>query len=108
MCQRRGWDTHGNNFNCLKEDLLPEFDRGFAALIEDLANRGLLDETLLLVTSEMGRTPRSATRAPEARPVPAAITGLTYDRCAGRRRSPRRSDLWIKRPRLGEYPPITR
>ncbi|WP_202921749.1 DUF1501 domain-containing protein [Anatilimnocola aggregata] len=53
-----GWDTHGNNFACLKEDLLPEFDRGFSALVEDLANRGLLDETLLLVTSEMGRKPK--------------------------------------------------
>lgn len=53
-----GWDTHGNNFNCLKEDLLPEFDRGFSALIEDLAQRGKLDETLLLVTSEMGRKPK--------------------------------------------------
>ena len=53
-----GWDTHGNNFVCLKEDLLPEFDRGFSALIEDLANRSLLDETLLLVTSEMGRKPK--------------------------------------------------
>ncbi len=53
-----GWDTHGNNFNCLKEDLLPEFDRGFSALVEDLSERGLLEETLLLVTSEMGRTPK--------------------------------------------------
>jgi len=53
-----GWDTHGNNFTCLKEDLLPEFDRGFSALIEDLADRGLLDTTLLLVTSEMGRKPK--------------------------------------------------
>ena len=53
-----GWDTHGNNFNCLKDFLLPEFDRGFSALIADLSDRGLLDETLLLVTSEMGRTPR--------------------------------------------------
>jgi hypothetical protein len=53
-----GWDTHGNNFNCLKEDLLPEFDRAFSALVEDLAARGLLARTLLLVTSEMGRTPR--------------------------------------------------
>jgi hypothetical protein len=53
-----GWDTHGNNFNCLKEDLLPGFDRGFSALIGDLADRGLLDQTLLLVTSEMGRTPK--------------------------------------------------
>jgi Protein of unknown function (DUF1501) len=53
-----GWDTHGNNFGCLKEDLLPEFDRAFSALIEDLANQGLLDSTLLLVTSEMGRKPK--------------------------------------------------
>ena len=53
-----GWDTHGNNFNCLKEDLLPEFDRCFSALIEDLAQRNLLDETLVMVTSEMGRTPK--------------------------------------------------
>ena len=53
-----GWDTHGNNFNCLKENLLPEFDRAFSALVEDLAARGLLAQTLLLVTSEMGRTPR--------------------------------------------------
>jgi hypothetical protein len=53
-----GWDTHGNNFVCLKENLLPEFDRGFSALIEDLAQRGLLDETLVLVTSEMGRKPK--------------------------------------------------
>ncbi len=53
-----GWDTHGNNFNCLKEALLPEFDRCFSALIEDLAQRGLLDETLLMVTSEMGRKPK--------------------------------------------------
>ena len=53
-----GWDTHGNNFNCLKENLLPEFDRGFSALIEDLSNRGLIDSTLLMVTSEMGRTPK--------------------------------------------------
>lgn len=53
-----GWDTHGNNFECLQKHLLPEFDQGFSALIEDLDQRNLLDETLLLVTSEMGRGPR--------------------------------------------------
>ncbi len=57
-----GWDTHGNNFVCLKEDLLPEFDQAFAALIEDLALRGLLESTLVLVTSEMGRTPKIGDR----------------------------------------------
>jgi len=53
-----GWDTHGNNFGCLKEDLLPEFDRCYSALIEDLHQRSLLDSTLLLLTSEMGRKPQ--------------------------------------------------
>ncbi len=53
-----GWDTHGNNFSCLKENLLPEFDRGFSALLEDLAQRGLLSDTLVMVTSEMGRKPK--------------------------------------------------
>ena len=53
-----GWDTHGNNFNCLKDHLLPEFDRAFSALIEDLEQSGLLEQTLVLVTSEMGRTPK--------------------------------------------------
>jgi hypothetical protein len=53
-----GWDTHGNNFGCLKEHLLPEFDRCFSALLSDLHQRGLLDQTLVLVSSEMGRAPR--------------------------------------------------
>jgi hypothetical protein len=59
LCKSAGaWDTHGNNFNCLKDHLLPEFDRAFSALIGDLAARGLLDQTLVHVTSEMGRKPK--------------------------------------------------
>ena len=57
-----GWDTHGNNFGCLKDYLLPEFDQAFSALVEDLNQRGMLDETLLLVTSEMGRQPKIGDR----------------------------------------------
>ena len=53
-----GWDTHADNFNCLRKYLLPKFDQSFSALLEDLAQRGLLDDTLVLVTSEMGRKPR--------------------------------------------------
>jgi hypothetical protein len=53
-----GWDTHGNNFNCLKDRLLPEFDQPFAALLDDLHQRGLLESTLVLVSSEMGRKPK--------------------------------------------------
>ncbi len=52
------WDTHSNNFNTLKNVNLPEFDQVQAALLEDLQMRGLLDETLVVVMSEMGRTPR--------------------------------------------------
>lgn len=53
-----GWDTHGNNFGCLRDRLLPDFDRAFAALLGDLHERGRLDDTLVVVSSEMGRTPR--------------------------------------------------
>jgi hypothetical protein len=53
-----GWDTHGSNFACLREHLLPEFDRGCAALLADLHGRGMLESTLVVVSSEMGRQPR--------------------------------------------------
>lgn len=53
-----GWDTHGSNFNCLRRHLLPEFDRCFSALLADLHDRGLLQQTLVLVNSEMGRQPK--------------------------------------------------
>ncbi len=52
------WDTHRNNFSILKENKLPVFDRVYSALLADLEARGLLDETLVVVTSEMGRTPK--------------------------------------------------
>jgi hypothetical protein len=56
------WDTHGNNFHCLKDNLLPEFDRGYSALLEDLDQRDMLQDTLVLVSSEMGRRPRIGDR----------------------------------------------
>ena len=52
------WDTHKRNFAILKENKLPGLDQTFTALMQDLADRGLLDETLIVVLSEMGRTPR--------------------------------------------------
>jgi Protein of unknown function (DUF1501) len=52
------WDTHTKNFSILKENKLPHFDQTFTALLEDLQNRRLLDETLVVVMSEMGRTPK--------------------------------------------------
>jgi hypothetical protein len=56
------WDTHSNHYPRLKEYLLPGFDRAYAALIADLDQRGLLDETLVLCISEHGRTPRIDSR----------------------------------------------
>jgi hypothetical protein len=53
-----GWDTHGDNFNQLKNRLLPITDRTVPTLIEDLQSRGLLDETLIVWMGEFGRTPK--------------------------------------------------
>ncbi len=52
------WDTHENNFAMLKRLLLPFLDRAVAALVDDLADRGLLESTLVVVTGDMGRSPR--------------------------------------------------
>jgi hypothetical protein len=52
------WDTHTHNFSILKENKLPYLDMTYSALMEDLSQRGLLDETLVVIMSEMGRTPR--------------------------------------------------
>ena len=53
-----GWDTHQDNFNLMKDKLLPPWDQGMAALLADLHDRGLLDTTLVWSTGEMGRTPK--------------------------------------------------
>ncbi|HUE75053.1 MAG TPA: DUF1501 domain-containing protein [Pirellulaceae bacterium] len=52
------WDTHTKNFSILKDNKLPNLDQTLSALLEDLDARGLLDETLVVLTSEMGRTPK--------------------------------------------------
>lgn len=52
------WDTHYNNFKVLKKDLLPKLDAGLSTLFRDLADRKMLDSTLVLVMGEFGRTPR--------------------------------------------------
>ncbi|MEX2188086.1 MAG: DUF1501 domain-containing protein [Pirellulales bacterium] len=54
----QAWDTHRDHFPLLKRALLPYFDRAFSALLADLAERGLLDETLVVAMGEFGRTPR--------------------------------------------------
>jgi uncharacterized protein (DUF1501 family) len=53
-----GWDTHVNNFRSLKDRLLPRIDRGYAALLQDLQARGLLENTLVVWFGDFGRTPK--------------------------------------------------
>lgn len=52
------WDTHGNAFPNLKNYLLPPMDRSVSALLDDLDERGLLEDTLVVMAGEFGRTPK--------------------------------------------------
>src|SRR5439155_21858767 len=52
-----GWDTQGDNFNSLRRQL-PALDRGLSALIQDLDQRGMLQDTIIVMWGEFGRTPR--------------------------------------------------
>ena len=52
------WDTHSHNFNRLKKRMLPVFDQAASALLADLYQRGTLDETLVVMLTDFGRTPR--------------------------------------------------
>jgi hypothetical protein len=54
----QGYDSHRNHLDWCRAELLPPTDRALAALVEDLSQRGLLDETLVVMMGEFGRTPR--------------------------------------------------
>jgi len=56
--EHQNWDTHYHQFGTLKDDLLPKLDAAMSALFSDLADRGMLKKTLVLVTGEFGRTPK--------------------------------------------------
>ncbi len=60
------WDTHNRNFVDLKTRLMPPADQAFSALLDDLAERGLLDDTLVVWTGEFGRTPKVGQRNSDA------------------------------------------
>lgn len=83
-----GWDTHGDNFKQLRENLLPRYDQAFAALIVDLHDRGLMNDVLVMVFGEFGRTPRINGGAgrdhwPSAMSVVMAGGGLTMGQAIG-------------------------
>ena len=52
------WDTHSKNFSKMKDQLGPDLDTAFTALVEDLDQRGMLEDTLVIVNAEFGRTPK--------------------------------------------------
>ncbi len=52
------WDTHWNHYPRMEDQLLPPFDKAFSGLVLDLERRGILDETLVVVLSDHGRTPK--------------------------------------------------
>jgi uncharacterized protein (DUF1501 family) len=54
----QNWDTHVDNWGRLKNSLLPQLDQGLAGLMDDLSATGLLDQTLVIVMGEFGRTPK--------------------------------------------------
>jgi hypothetical protein len=58
MTRYDGWDNHKKNFEALKEELLPLLDQGLSALLADLEQRGLLEQTLVVCQGEFGRTPK--------------------------------------------------
>jgi hypothetical protein len=59
----QGWDTHRQHFQTMRQKL-PQMDKGMAALLEDLSERGLLDSTILWWSGEFGRTPKIQWEAP--------------------------------------------
>jgi hypothetical protein len=54
----QGWDTHSKHLSWTRDELLPPTDRAVSALLADLSERGLLEETLVILTGEFGRTPK--------------------------------------------------
>lgn len=62
LSKNNSWDAHANNFQSHRQKL-PQLDEGVSALLSDLIDRGLLDETMVLMTGEMGRTPRINAKA---------------------------------------------
>ncbi len=69
----RGWDTHQNAFRDLKGRLLPSIDHSLSGFLDDLAQRGLLDETLIVMCGEMGRTPKISPITPNGKNVAGEI-----------------------------------
>src|SRR5580704_19522050 len=82
MVTHNNWDTHFNNFHILKTQLLPQLNSGLGALVRDLADRGLLETTLIVAMGEFGRTPRINPNAGRDHWGPADLAATLYH-CLG-------------------------
>jgi uncharacterized protein (DUF1501 family) len=71
------WDTHTNNFRDLKGSRLPDLDSWYPTLLDDLAARGMLDETLVIWAGEFGRTPTVNGAAGRDHWAPANVVNLS-------------------------------
>jgi hypothetical protein len=94
-----GWDTHGDNFNG-HANLVPKVDQAFASLIEDLAQRSMLDNVLVVMMSEFGRTPRinghiGRDHWPEAWSLVMAGTGIKRGIVVGKTNA---NGTWVEGP----------
>lgn len=95
------WDTHAQNFPSLKDRLVPPLDQGLAALIEDLDSRGMMDETLVVVCGEFGRTPKinpQAGRDHHGRAASILLAGCGLKRGLVLGRTDRNADSVVDRP----------
>lgn len=102
--EHSNWDTHNDNFSVLKNQLLPKFDEAISSLFQDLADRGMLDSTLVIVSGEFGRTPRinkDAGRDHWSKCFTVALGGggIHGGRVIGR------SDAWAQEPADSPYGP---
>ena len=84
-----GWDTHSKNFEGLQSELLPMVDQSLSALLDDLDQRGRLEETLVLCLGEFGRTPEDQ-RQRRARPLGALLDDIRRRRRPAHRPGDRR------------------
>jgi uncharacterized protein (DUF1501 family) len=98
------WDTHDQNFTTLKRQLLPWLDAGVSTLFTDLAGRGLLDSTLVIITGEFGRTPRINKNAGRDHWGPAFTVALAGGGIRGGRVIGK-SDARAERPASDPYGP---
>ncbi|MCL6502907.1 MAG: DUF1501 domain-containing protein [Pirellulales bacterium] len=98
------WDTHDNNFHVLRQDLLPQLNAGLSTLLRDLADRGLLESTLVIVTGEFGRTPRINANAGRDHWGPAFTVALAGGGIQGGR-VVGRTDARAERPAQDPYGP---